>query len=70
MTIKKTITSESAARRALNKMGYSLHKNTKVIENNPYHSGCYRIVNLYNNTIEAGENFDLTLEDVVCFIYE
>jgi len=59
---------ERTARRKLEKQGYTLQKYQNTV--NPYHSGCYRIVNTWNNTIEAGENFDLTLGDVERFINE
>ena len=60
---------ERAARMALARQGYQLKKNTKNLEINPYHSGCYRIVDT-NNIIVAGESFDMTLQDVWNFINE
>ena len=60
---------ERAARMALARQGYQLKKNTKNLEINPYHSGCYRIVDS-NNIIIAGESFDMTLQDVWNFINE
>lgn len=60
---------ECAARKALARQGYQLQKNTKNLEINPYHSGCYCIVDS-NNIVAAGESFDMTLEDVWHFIQE
>lgn len=56
---------ESEARRKLENEGYAL----QVKRNHPdiYHNGCYRIIS-WNNSIAAGENYDLTLEDVEKFI--
>ena len=54
---------ERAARMALARQGYQLKKNTKNLEINPYHSGCYRIID-NNNFVVAGESFDMTIEDV------
>ena len=60
---------ETKARRKLAKMGYSLHKSrarTITADN----CGGYRIVRDYANAIEAGERYDLTLEEVEKFIAE
>lgn len=59
---------ENKLRKELAMQGYKLQK--RVITNNPMHSGCYRIINVDNNLIEAGEHFDMTLEDVVAFTQE
>ena len=59
---------ERKARRQLASQCYQLQKSTnKVI---PLHTGCYRIIDTYFNRIEAGENYDLNLEDVETFIAE
>lgn len=60
---------ERAARKALARQGCHLQKNTKNLETNPYHSGCYRIID-NNNLVVAGESFDMTIEDVWDFINE
>ena len=70
MNNKSNITTESGSRKALQKMGYILRKNTKIKEIDIYHNGCYQIVNAYSNCIAAGEKFDLTFEDVLQFINE
>ncbi len=59
---------ERTARNKLAKLGYIIQKRKNSID--LYHSGCYRIINAWNNTIEAGENFELTMEDVEKFINE
>lgn len=59
---------ENKLRRQLRNQGYILQK--KVIKNNPYQSGCYRIVNTYFNRIETDENYNMTLEDVERFVNE
>lgn len=61
-------TRETKARRQLAAQGYQLQKRVNHID--PYHSGCYQIVNTYFNRIEAGENYDLTIEQVEAFIRE
>ena len=58
---------ERAARKALARQGCHLQKKTKNRETNPYHSGCYRIID-NNNFVVAGESFDMTIEDVLDFI--
>ncbi len=58
---------ERAARKALARQGYHLQKNTRNLKKNPYHSGCFRIVDS-NNFVAAGESFDMTIEDVWDFI--
>lgn len=59
---------EQRARRRLAAQGYQLQKRVNHVD--PYHSGCYRIINTYFNSIETGENYDMTLEDVEAFIAE
>lgn len=59
---------ENKVRIKLRNQGFVLEK--RVISSNPHHSGCYRILNLYTNSIETGENFDLTMEEVLNFINE
>lgn len=61
---------ERQARAALKQMGYRLRKDTSVSILDAKHSGCYQIVNTKFNRIEAGEHYDLTLEDVIKFIKE
>lgn len=65
---KRTITTESGLKKALEKQGYILKKNTSMQKIAPCHNGCYQIVNAYFNRIEAGENFELTFEDILDFI--
>ena len=59
---------ESEARRKLENEGYAL----QVKRNHPdiYHNGCYHIIEVRNNSIAAGKNYDLTMEDVENFINE
>lgn len=59
---------ENKARKQLKEQGYVLEKRTNTV--NLYHSGCYRILNAHNGIIEAGANFDLTLDEVEKFIAE
>ena len=59
---------EHLARKALAKLGYTMQKRTNTAD--PYHNGNYRILDSFTGNIEAGENFDLTLEDVEKFINE
>lgn len=59
---------ESKARQQLKEQGYVLEKRTNTVD--PYHSGCYRILNGHTGTVEAGANFDLTLDEVEKFIAE
>ena len=56
------------ARKALAKLGYTMQKRRNTAD--PYHNGSYRILDSFTGNIEAGENFDLTLEDVEKFINE
>ena len=41
----------------------------RVISSNPYRSGCYR-PELVHKFIEAGENFALTMDDIIKFVEE
>ena len=59
---------ENKARKDLANLGYALQKRTNTAD--PYHNGSYRILNGFTGNIEAGENFDLTMEDVEKFINE
>lgn len=59
---------EARARRQLKDQGFALDKHINTV--NPYHSGCYRILNGHTGTIEAGADFNMTLEDVERFIAE
>ena len=57
---------ESGLRKKLRRQGFGLHKsrkaNSKYFDCNDY--GGYMIYNLYFNTVEAGEKFNLSFEDV------
>lgn len=59
-------TREARARRQLNRQGYTLHK-SRVITTTHDNQGGYMIVQSWNNAIEAGERFELSLEDVERF---
>ena len=63
---KKSI--ENRLRRLLASKGYALRKSRL----DPYKYGGlyggYMIISTYNNTIEAGESFDLSLDDVEQFV--
>lgn len=59
---------ENKARQQLKEQGYVLEKRTNTVD--PYHSGCYRVLNGQTGNIEAGAEFDMTLEDVERFIME
>ena len=59
---------ENKARQQLKEQGYILEKRTNTVD--PYHSGCYRILNVQTGIIEAGADFDLTLDEVEKFITE
>lgn len=61
-------TRENNAKKQLKDQGYVLQKHTNTI--NPYHSGCYRILNSWTGVIEAGAEFDMTLEDIERFVTE
>lgn len=58
-----TTRNEKTIRNKLNRQGYSLKKGRDAY-------GCigYMIVNIYYNSIEAGEGFTLDIEDVVKFL--
>jgi hypothetical protein len=60
-------TTESRCRRALAKYGYALHKNRK---RTGWNAGGYMILNGYNNTVAAGGDFELDLDDVVSWCAE
>lgn len=59
---------ENRARKELDKQGFTLQKHNGTADK--YHSGNYRILNGHTGNIEAGENFDLTIEEVEAFISE
>lgn len=59
---------ENKARQQLKEQGYVLEKRTNTVDS--YHSGCYRILNGHTGTVEAGADFDLTLDEVEKFISE
>lgn len=59
---------ENKVRQQLEDQGYALDKHINRID--PYHSGCYRILDGHTGNIEAGANFDMTLEDVERFAAE
>lgn len=59
---------ENKARQQLKEQGYVLEKRTNTVD--LYHRGCYRILNGHAGTVEAGANFDLTLDEVEKFIAE
>ena len=64
----KEKTRENRARRQLARLGYQLRKD-RARNYSVDNQGGYMIVNL-NNVLEAGERFDLSLEDVERFIEE
>lgn len=68
ITMNNLKTRENKARHQLKEQGYILEKRTNTV--NPYHSGCYRILNGHTGTVEAGADFDLTLDEVEKFISE
>ena len=59
---------ENKARRELAKQGYALQKSHGIISGDNY--GGYRIVDIQFNRIEAGERFNLGIEDVENWINE
>jgi len=59
---------ENKARRQLKELGFVLEKRTNTVD--PYHSGYYRILNGHTGTVEAGADFDLTVDEVEKFIAE
>ena len=61
-------TRERKARRQLASQCYQLQKSINKVS--PLHTGCYRIIDTYFNRIEAGENYDLSIDDVEAFIAE
>lgn len=68
MNIKEIKERENKVKKQLKDQGYTLQKRVNNV--NPYHSGCYRILNKWTGTIEAGANFDMALEDVEQFAQE
>ncbi|MDO4841507.1 MAG: hypothetical protein Q3982_02380 [Phoenicibacter congonensis] len=60
---------EQRVRRKLSSQGLQLKKSrTQNLSVNDY--GGYQVINAYSNTIEAGEKFDMSLEDVEDFSNE
>ena len=57
---------ESQVRRKLQKDGFILNK-SRIRNTTLDDHGGYRIVNAYTNGVEAGERFDLDLDDVEKF---
>lgn len=55
---------ERRLNRALNKLGYALHKSRRRANFDYYDEGGYIIVNPYINGCIAGPRFELTLDDV------
>jgi len=61
-------TQENRLRRRLSTLGYSLQKTRSALVRDNY--GGYRIIDPANNTVAAGERFDLNLQDVEKFVNE
>ncbi len=61
--------SEKQLRDQLRKAGYTLKK-SRIRNTNVHNQGGYMIVNTWHNSIEAGSNYELTLEDVERFLSE
>ena len=60
---------ENRLRRSAERQGFQIRKSrTKHTNIDDY--GGYRIVNSFFNTVEAGERFDLTIDDVEKFLNE
>jgi hypothetical protein len=59
---------ENKVRKQLKDQGYTLEKHVNHVD--IYHIGCYRIINSFTGNIEAGRDFDMTLEDVERFAAE
>jgi hypothetical protein len=57
---------ESAVRGRLRRQGYLLRKD-RAATIHVNHEGGYMIVNGQSNTLEAGEGYSLSLDDVVAF---
>lgn len=57
---------EQRLRRALNKVGYSLHRSRAKISLD--NLGDYMIVDQSSNSVVAGSRFDYTLEDVEAWL--
>lgn len=68
MENRKNKAREDKVRKRLKDQGYTLEKRTNSVD--LYHSGCYRIFNSWTGNIEAGADFDMTLEDVEKFVAE
>ena len=58
---------ERKLRRRLASMGYQLRK-SRVRNTNIDDYGGYMIVDIFTNSIECGQRFDMTLEDVCSFV--
>lgn len=54
---------EVKLRRWATRLGYALHKDRARLWSIDHHGG-YRLASVHTNTIEAGERFDLTLDDI------
>ena len=61
--------SEKQLRDQLRKAGYTLKK-SRIKNTNANNQGGYMIVNTWHNSIEAGSNYELSLEDVEKFLNE
>lgn len=59
-TVNKNM--EQQLRRALNSIGYALHKTRRPISLD--NMGDYMIIELSKNAVVAGSRYDLTLDDV------
>ncbi len=59
---------EGIARKQLKDQGYLLQKRTNRYD--PYHVGCYRILNKHTGTVESSSDYIMTLEDVEQFVSE
>ena len=59
---------EQRLRRLLKKEGFYLKKSRTTKHHHVNDWGGYRIVLAFNNTCEAGVNYDLSLEDVERFL--
>lgn len=57
---------ENKVRKQLQKQGFKLQKSRT--NKDIYHIGQYRILDLHNNTIVTGANYDLTIDDVEKFV--
>lgn len=57
---------EQRLRRALNKVGYALHKSRKSFSAD--NLGGYMVVDIYYNAVVAGSRYELDLDDVQEFL--